>query len=99
MEKWQEFGTPSTNGDFEYARRHQTEVAAQPPVKRACKRWSASAGLVVAVWDGEPQYRSLSIEDPDGMLQGLDREFGVLTFDGTQQYFVLDGQHRPRVSK
>jgi DNA sulfur modification protein DndB len=29
----------------------------------------------------------------------LDREFGVLTFDGTQQYFVLDGQHRLRAIK
>ena len=56
-------------------------------------------GLVVAVWGGEPQYRPLSIDDPDGMLQGLDREFGVLTFDGTQQYFVLDGQHRLRAIK
>jgi DNA sulfur modification protein DndB len=56
-------------------------------------------GLVVAVWGGEPQYRPLTIEDPDGMLQGLDREFGVLTFDGTQQYFVLDGQHRLRAIK
>jgi DNA sulfur modification protein DndB len=56
-------------------------------------------GLVVAVWGGEPQYRPLSIDDPDGMLHGLDREFGVLTFDGTQQYFVLDGQHRLRAIK
>lgn len=56
-------------------------------------------GLVVAAWGGEPQYRPLTIEDPDGILQGLDREFGVLTFDGTQQYFVLDGQHRLRAIK
>ncbi len=56
-------------------------------------------GLVVAAWGGEPQYRPLTIEDPNGMLQGLDREFGVLTFDGTQQYFVLDGQHRLRAIK
>ena len=56
-------------------------------------------GLVVAGWGGEPQYRPLNIEDPDGMLQGLDRGFGVLTFDGTQQYFVLDGQHRLRAIK
>jgi DNA sulfur modification protein DndB len=55
--------------------------------------------LVVAAWGGEPQYRPLTIEDPDGMLQGLDREFGVLTFDGTQQYFALDGQHRLRAIK
>lgn len=39
------------------------------------------------------------MDDPDGMLSGLDQGFGVLTFDGTQQYFVLDGQHRLRAIK
>jgi len=56
-------------------------------------------GLVVAAWGGEPQYTPLSMDDPEGMLKGLDREFGVLTFDGTQAYFVLDGQHRLRAIK
>ena len=55
--------------------------------------------LVVAAWGGEPQYTPLSMDDPDGMLRGIDREFGVLTFDGTQSYFVLDGQHRLRAIK
>lgn len=56
-------------------------------------------GLVVAAWGGEPTYTPLQMEDPDGMLRGLDREFGVLTFDGTQAYFVLDGQHRLKAIK
>src|SRR6266852_7143159 len=56
-------------------------------------------GLVVAAWGGEPQYTALSMDDPDGILKGIDREFGVLTFDGTQSYFVLDGQHRLRAIK
>jgi DNA sulfur modification protein DndB len=56
-------------------------------------------GLVVAVWGGEPKYTPLQMDDPEGMLKGLDREFGVLTFDGTQAYFVLDGQHRLRAIK
>lgn len=55
--------------------------------------------LVIAAWGGEPQYTQLSMDDPDGMLSGLDREFGVLTFDGTQQYFALDGQHRLKAIK
>ena len=55
--------------------------------------------IVVAAWGGEPQYTHLRIDDPDGMLGGIDREFGVLTFDGTQQYFALDGQHRLRAIK
>jgi len=56
-------------------------------------------GLVVAAWGGEPNYTPLTMDDPDGMLSGLDQGFGVLTFDGTQQYFVLDGQHRLRAIK
>lgn len=55
--------------------------------------------LIVAAWGGEPAYTPLSMDDPDGILRGLDREFGVLTFDGTQQYFALDGQHRLRSIK
>jgi DNA sulfur modification protein DndB len=56
-------------------------------------------GIVVAAWGGEPQYTPLAMDDPDGILRGIDREFGVLTFDGTQAYFVLDGQHRLRAIK
>jgi len=56
-------------------------------------------GLVVAAWGGEPQYTRLAMDDPDGILHGLDRGFGVLTFDGTQQYFALDGQHRLKAIK
>src|SRR4051812_48199449 len=29
-------------------------------------------GIVVAAWGGEPQYTSLSMDDPEGMLAGLD---------------------------
>lgn len=55
--------------------------------------------LVVAAWGGEPSYTRLAMDDPDGILRGVDREFGVLTFDGSQQYFALDGQHRLRAIK
>lgn len=55
--------------------------------------------LIVAAWGGEPQYLPVEISDADSLLDGLDREFGVLTFDGTQQYFALDGQHRLRAIK
>lgn len=55
--------------------------------------------IVVAAWGGEPMYTRLAIDDPGDILNGLDREFGVLTFDGTQQYFALDGQHRLRAIK
>ncbi len=56
-------------------------------------------GLVIAAWGGEPTYTPLAMDDPEGMLKGIDREFGVLTFDGTQAYFVLDGQHRLKAVK
>ena len=55
--------------------------------------------LVVAAWGGTPTYMSVSMDDPEGMLSGIDRQFGVLTFDGTQQYFALDGQHRLKAIK
>lgn len=50
--------------------------------------------LIIAAWGGAPTYVDISMDDPDGLLSGIDRQFGVLTFDGTQQYFALDGQHR-----
>jgi DNA sulfur modification protein DndB len=55
--------------------------------------------LIVAAWGGAPMYVDISMDDPDGLLSGIDRQFGVLTFDGTQQYFALDGQHRLKAIK
>jgi len=55
--------------------------------------------LIVATWGGDPTYTSMLMQDPDGMMEGLDQGFGVLTFDGTQQYFALDGQHRLKAIK
>jgi DNA sulfur modification protein DndB len=55
--------------------------------------------IVIAAWGGEPMYTQLAMDDPEGILSGIDREFGVLTFDGTQRYFALDGQHRLRAIK
>jgi DNA sulfur modification protein DndB len=55
--------------------------------------------LIVAAWGGDPDYTPLTMDDPNGYLSGLDRQFGVLTFDGTQSYFALDGQHRLKAIK
>lgn len=55
--------------------------------------------LIIACWGGDPEYVELKMADPEGILEGVDRDFGVLTFDGTQQYFALDGQHRLRAIK
>jgi DNA sulfur modification protein DndB len=55
--------------------------------------------LIVAVWGGNPNFTSVQMENDEGLLAGLDNAFGVLTFDGSQQYFALDGQHRLRAIK
>jgi DNA sulfur modification protein DndB len=55
--------------------------------------------LIVAVWGGNPNFTSVQMENDEGLLNGLDNAFGVLTFDGSQQYFALDGQHRLRAIK
>ncbi|MEU9890134.1 DNA sulfur modification protein DndB [Sphaerisporangium sp. NPDC051011] len=58
--------------------------------------------IIVAVWGGEPNYIPVEIEksvENLGVLDGMDRNFGVLTFDGTHQFFALDGQHRLRAIK
>ena len=53
--------------------------------------------IVVAALGGEPQWHPVSLEDdPQFSLLGnrLTDSFGVLTFDGTENYYALDGQHR-----
>jgi DNA sulfur modification protein DndB len=57
--------------------------------------------IVVAVVGGDPGYIPLAMSDNEeqGLLEGVDRGFGVLTFDGTHQFFALDGQHRLKAIK
>lgn len=55
--------------------------------------------LIIATWGGAPEFVPLSMDDPEGMLKGVDSEFGVLTLDGTHQFFALDGQHRLKAIK
>lgn len=52
--------------------------------------------MIVACWGGAPKYLDVRMDDPDGILANLDDGFGVLTFDGSQRFFALDGQHRLR---
>ncbi|MET8033242.1 DNA sulfur modification protein DndB [Streptomyces sp. NPDC005345] len=58
--------------------------------------------IIIAVWGGDPNYLEVTMDTDDAnqaVLAGLDRNFGVLTFDGTQQFFALDGQHRLKAIK
>ncbi len=56
------------------------------------------SSIVVAALGGNPTYTPVEIaDDPRFALlrtAGFDETFGVLTFDGGQKYFALDGQHR-----
>jgi DGQHR domain-containing protein len=56
------------------------------------------ASIVVAALGGNPTFYGVDItEDPQFKIfrdQSLDEAFGILTFDGGQKYFALDGQHR-----
>jgi DNA sulfur modification protein DndB len=57
------------------------------------------ASVVVAAMGGNPNWLPVFITDDDkfALFRGderLNKTFGVLTFDGTQQYYALDGQHR-----
>lgn len=52
--------------------------------------------LIVAVYGGEPEFSPVRIAEHD-LLDDNERStygFGLLRFDGSQQYFALDGQHR-----
>src|SRR5215203_2476686 len=55
--------------------------------------------MVVAAWGGDPEFTRLRMEDPEGVVQGIDQGFGLLTFDGSQSFFALDGQHRLKAIK
>ena len=55
--------------------------------------------LVVAAWGGDPKYSKLNMADAEEYMSGMDRGFGVLSFDGSQSYFALDGQHRLKAIK
>jgi DNA sulfur modification protein DndB len=55
--------------------------------------------MIVACWGGSPKYLEVQMADPEGIVAKLDDAFGILTFDGSQRFFALDGQHRLRAIK
>ena len=50
--------------------------------------------LIVAVKGGDPTFIPLQMAEPNPLINPDSFDFGVLRFDGSQDYFVLDGQHR-----
>jgi DNA sulfur modification protein DndB len=57
------------------------------------------SSIVVAALRGNPKWYPVTIEDDVRFAlfrddKRLNQTFGVLSFDGTQDYYALDGQHR-----
>src|SRR5262245_18877634 len=57
------------------------------------------SSIVVAALQGNPKWYPITIEDDERFAlfrddKRLNETFGVLSFDGTQDYYALDGQHR-----
>jgi len=61
------------------------------------------SSVVVATLGGSPQFYPVKITDDVKFQvfsdQGLDDSFGVLSFNGDQKYYALDGQHRLKAIK
>ena len=61
------------------------------------------SSIVIAALGGNPTFSPVEItDDPKFALlkvANFDEAFGVLTFDGGQEYFALDGQHRLKAIK
>lgn len=55
--------------------------------------------LIIAAYGGDPKYSTLTMERTEDFTEGMDENFGVLSFDQSQSYFALDGQHRLRAIK
>jgi|GEM_PF-4698756 len=49
--------------------------------------------LIVAAYDGSPKFLPISFSD-NKILPAVEDKIGLLQFDGTEQYYVVDGQHR-----
>jgi DNA sulfur modification protein DndB len=49
--------------------------------------------LIVAAYDGEPRFLPVAFSDAP-VLSQLEGKLGILQFDGSEQYYVVDGQHR-----
>ena len=49
--------------------------------------------IIIASWGGNPSYNEVEMKD-HVILSNNTFHYGVLTFDGKQRYFALDGQHR-----
>ena len=60
------------------------------------------SSLVVAALGGNPTFEAVEMAPIPGqriIASKMDKAFGVLTFEGGQKYYALDGQHRLKAIK
>ena len=50
--------------------------------------------LIIALKGGNPEFVPLQMSEPTNLVPLEEFTIGVLRFSGTEDYFVLDGQHR-----
>ena len=59
--------------------------------------------LIVGLYGGNPKYQEITIEKYNGIEEKdmiyLNKTFGILTLDGNENLFAIDGQHRTKAIK
>ena len=88
------FDTRATALDERMQRDLEKSKRVAPMVEYLKQAYRFYSPLVVALKGGDPTFIPLEMADPNPYLDAGSFDFGVLRFDGTQDYFVLDGQHR-----
>ena len=88
------FDTKATALDERMQRELKASKRVAPMVQYLKQTYRFYSPLVVALKGGDPEFIPIEMADPNPFLDVGAFDFGVLRFDGTQDYFVLDGQHR-----
>lgn len=59
--------------------------------------------LIVGLYGGNPKYQEITVEKYNGIEERdmiyLNKTFGILTLDGNEKLFAIDGQHRTKAIK
>ncbi|MCX8106658.1 MAG: DGQHR domain-containing protein [Ignavibacterium album] len=59
--------------------------------------------IIIGLYGGNPKYQEITVEQYSGIgekeLNYLNKAFGILTLDGNEKLFAIDGQHRTKAIK
>jgi len=59
--------------------------------------------LIIGIYGGNPKYQEITVEKFSGIEEKdmiyLNKTFGILTLDGNENLFAIDGQHRTKAIK